>query len=101
MKPRASAGTFEAESSFLGLVWRWNPNGEAGANCQSISGTSESTQKTNPPEWYLEVNRLLHLQGTSSEDQVRIRREILDGGDDVMCLYLGVAALERKGDAAN
>lgn len=62
---------------------------------------SSPIQKINPPEWYLEVNRLLNLQDAGPEDQARIRREILDGGDDVMRLYAEVAALERKSRAAN
>jgi len=52
-------------------------------------------QKDSPPEWYVELNRLIHLYGASPAELARIGEEIKKSGDDLMALYVDLSRFEK------
>jgi hypothetical protein len=53
-------------------------------------------QTDSPPEWYLELERLIKLREANEAERAHIRDEIRESGDDLMNLYVEVSALEAR-----
>src|SRR5882762_796767 len=53
-------------------------------------------QKDSPPEWYLELDDLIHLYGASPAERAQVRDEIKRSGDDLMALYMDLNRFEKS-----
>ena len=53
-------------------------------------------ESDSPPEWFLELERLINLREANEVERAHIRDEIRESGDDLMNLYVEVSALEVR-----